>query len=144
MFTRTQAAPNPVVAKIRALLRGARPQLQADQQALGLAYPEDPPPPGQRFPDPSPAIATMRQHLQALRTEVLAQSGGGPAGASARDLTALTLLQSDHSLEKLAQAYAAPDPASADDLRGQSVILLKQAKATSIKAGKALAIPWPL
>ena len=144
MFTRTQAAPNPVVAKIRALLRDARPQLQADQRALGLAYPEEPPPPGQRFPDPSPAIATMREHLQALRTEVMAQSGGGPAGASGRELTALTLLQSDQSLEKLAQAYAAPDVATANVLREESVRLLKESKANSIKAGKALGIPWPL
>ena len=144
MFTRGQEAPDPVVAKIRVLLRGARPRLQADQGELGLAYPENPPPQGQRFPDPSPAIAKMREHLQALRTEVLAQSGGGPAGASARELTALTLLQSDQSLEKLAQSYAAPDAATANVLREESVRLLKQAKANSIKAGKALAIPWPL
>ena len=144
MFTRAQAAPNPVVAKIRALLRDARPLIEADGRELALAYPDEPPPTGQRFPDARPALAKMREHLQALRTAVLAQSGGGPAGASARELTALTLLETDQSLEKLAEACAAPDPASANALREESVVLLKQAKSTSIKAGKALAIPWPL
>jgi hypothetical protein len=135
---------DPVVAKIRALLLAARPLLKADGRELGLAYPEEPPPPGQPFPDPSPAIAHMREHLQSLRTAVLAESGGGPTAASARELTALTLLQTDQSLEKLAQAYAAPDPASATELRGESVRLMKQARSTSVKAGKALGIPWPL
>jgi hypothetical protein len=135
---------DPGVAKIRALLIAARPLLQADRREFGLAYPAKPPPQGQPFPDPSPAIAHMREHLQALRTAVLAESGGGPAVASARELTALTLLETDQSLEKLAQAYAAPDPASATELRGESVRLVKQARSTSVKAGKALGIPWPL
>lgn len=137
-------ATDPVVAKIIALLRAARPLLQADQREFALAYPKKPPPPGHPFPDPSQAIAHMREHLQALRTGVLAQTGGGPAAASARELTALTLLESDQSLEKLEQAYAASDPAAATELRHESIRLVKQAKSTSVKAGKALGIPWPL
>jgi hypothetical protein len=139
-----QTTQDPVVAKIRALLLAARPLLKADGRELGLAVPEEPSPRGQPIPDPSPAIARMREHLQSLRTAVLAVSGGGPTAAGAQELTALTLLQTDQSLEKLAQAYAAPDPASATELRGESVRLVKQARSTSVKAGKALGIPWPL
>jgi hypothetical protein len=144
MQTNPQTAQDPGVARIRALVRDTHSLLQADGRELGLAYPEEPPPPGQPFPDPSPAIAHMREHLQALRTAVLAQGGGGSTGVSARELTALTLLETDQSLEKLAQSYAAPDPASATELRGESVRLVKQAKSTSVKAEKALGIPWPL
>ena len=101
MQTDHQTAQDPVVARIRALVRDTHSLLQADGRELGLAYPEEPPPPGQPFPDPSPAIAKMREHLQALRTAVLAQSGGGSTGVSARELTALALLETDQSLEKL-------------------------------------------
>ncbi len=144
MQTNPQTTQDPGVAKIRALLIAARPLLQADRREFGLAYPEKPPPLGQPFPDPSRAIAHTREHLQALRTAVLAESGGGPAAASTRELTALTLQQTDQSLEKLEQAYASSDPAAANELRQESVRLVKQAKSTSVKAGNALGIPWPL
>ena len=144
MFTSAQVALDPVVTKIRALLREARPLLQADGRELNLAYPGEPPPKGQPLPDPSPAIAKMREHLQSLRTAVLAQLGGGPAATTARDLTALALEQTDQSLEKRAQAHAAADAASAAQLRDESIAILKQARSTSVKAGKALGIPWPL
>jgi len=137
-------AADPIVAKIIELLRGARPLLQADAREFSLVYPKKPPTTGQPFPDPSQAIAHMRTHLQAPGTAVLAQNGGGPAAAGARQLTALTLLESDQSLEKLEQAYASSDPAAATDLRHESIRLAKQGKTTSVKAGKALGIPWPL
>ena len=147
MLARAQAVQDPV-AKIRALLLAARPRIQADSRELDLAWQEEPPP-GQPAgtgpsPDPGAAITKMRAHLRALRTAVLAVSGGGPAGTSARDLTAQTLLETDQSLEKLAQSLAAPDPDSAGELWGESVRLGKQAMSTSVNAEKALGIPWPL
>ncbi len=143
MQAELKRAQDPGVSKIRSLLIAARPLLQADGRDIDLSLPKKPPPPGQPFPDPTPAIAHMREHLQTLRTAVLAESVGA-AGANARELTALTLLQTDQSLEKLAQSFAAPDQASANELRGESARLVKQAKGTSVKAGKALGIPWPL
>lgn len=128
------------VAKIRALLIAARPLLQADAHEFALAFPKKPVR-GQPFPDPSSAISHMRAHLQALRAAVLA---GAAAGVSARDLTALTLLETDQSLDKLAQSYAASDHSTATELREESIRLANQAKGTSVKASKALGIPWPL
>ena len=143
MPARAQAVQDPVVARITALLLAARTQLQADGRALDLATPEKPPQ-GKPSADPGEAIANMRTHVQSLRASVLAQIGGGAVAFTATELTARTLLETDQSLEKLAQAYAASDPASANDLRGESVRLIKQARNTSVDAGKVLGIPWPL
>jgi hypothetical protein len=144
MQTDQRTAQGTGVAKIRALLIAARPLLQADAREFALAYPKKLPPRGQPFPDPSSAISHMRAHLQALRTAVLAEPGGSAAGASARELTALALLETDQSLDKLSQSYAASDRSSASELREESIRLANQAKSTSVKAGKALGIPWPL
>jgi hypothetical protein len=144
MLARAQAVQDPVVARIRALLLAARPQIQADGRALDVASSEQPPGPGEPYLDPGEAIAKMRKHLQSLRASVLALPAGGPGAASARDLTAQTLLETDQSLDKLAQSYAAADPAAATALRDESVRLIAQASGTSVKAGTALGIPWPL
>jgi len=144
MLVRAQAAPDPVVARIRALLLAAQPQIQADGRALDLASPEEMPGPGDPYLDPGVAIGNMRAHLRSLRASILALRAAGPAAVSARDLTAQTLLESDQSLEKLALAFATPDPAAATALRDESVRLLAQAANTSIRAGTALGIPWPL
>lgn len=144
MVARVQGAQDPVVAKIRALLLAARPQIQADGHALDLASSDELPDPNQPYVDPIEAIENMRAHLQSLRKSVLAQAGGGPEAASARELTAQTLQETDQSLEKLAQSYGADDPTAATELRDESVRLLSQASSTSVKAGTALGIPWPL
>lgn len=136
----THAGQDPGVAKIRALLVAARPVLAADGRAIDLT-PKKPPAP--LFSDPRPSIAKMREHVQKLRVAVLAERVG-PSGASARDLTALTLLETDQSLDKLSQSFGASTPGSANELREESINLVKQAKATSVKAGQALGIPWPL
>ena len=137
-------ATDPIIDKIIELLTYALPLFRDDEKEFAVAYPKKPPPMGEPFPDPAPAIAHMREHLQGVRTDVLALTGGTPAAATARELTALTLLETDQSLEKLQQAYAAPDRMYATHLREESVQLVKQAKSDSVKAGKALGIPWPL
>ena len=144
MPTDLHAATDPIIDKIIELLTYALPLFRDDQKEFAAAYPKQPPAMGQPFPDPGPAIAHMREHLQGLRADVLAQVGGSAAAATARELTALTLLQSDQSLEKLQQSYAAPNRTSANSFREQSIQLVKLAKTTSIKAGTALGIPWPL
>ncbi len=143
MLANTQPAPDPVVAKLKALLLEARPRIEADSRALDSAWSEDPPT-GGTFEDPGRAITRMRDHLRSLRTGVLAVSGGGPAGINARELTARTLLEADQSLDKLRQSLAAVDPDTAGELWAESVRLGKQAKSTSVTAEKALGIPWPL
>ena len=144
MLASAQAVQDPVVARIIALLRAARPQLDADGKAMDRASSGAPYAPGEAFVDPNDVIGKMRTHLRSLRTSVLAQSGATPAAASARDLTAQTLLEFDRSLEKLAQSNDEADPAAATVLRDESVRLLSEAAITSVKAGTALGIPWPL
>ena len=144
MLVSLQAVQDPVVAKIIALLRAARPQLDADGKAMDRASSGVPYGPGEAFIDPNDAVGRMRKHIQSLRKSVLAQSGATPAAASARDLTAQTLLEMDQSLEKLAQSNDEVDDAAATALRDESVRLLSQAAITSVKAGSALGIPWPL
>jgi len=144
MPARMQAVQDAVIAKIRALLTAAAPQLQADARAIDLSLPEEPTPLEEPYVDPTEAIATMRQHLQSLRASVLAQRGGGPAAASAQELTARALLETDQSLDKLAQSIDAMDQDSAGELWAESLRLTKQARATSVEAEKALGIPWPL
>lgn len=139
-----QAVQDPVIARIRALLVAAAPQLRADGRALESALPAEPTPLEEPYTDPARAIATMRAHLRPLRASVLAVRGGGPAAASAQELTARSLLETDQSLDQLAQSIDAMDPDSAGQLWAESLRLTKQAKATSIEAEKALGIPWPL
>jgi hypothetical protein len=139
-----QAAQDPVIARIIALLRAARPQLQADAKAMNRASSGEPYGPGEAYIDEGIAIGTMRSHVQSLRASVLRQAGGTPAAANAKELTAQTLLEFDQSLEKLAQSIDAEDPATATALRDESVRLLSQAAVTGDQAGAALGIPWPL
>lgn len=138
------AVQDPVIAKIRALLTAAAPQLQADVRTIDQALPMEPTPLDEPYVDPTEAIAVMRRHLQSLRASVLAVRGAGPGAASAQELTARSLLESDQSLDKLAQSIDAMDPDSAGELWAESLRLTKQAKATSVEAEKALGIPWPL
>lgn len=144
MLASAQAVQDPVITKIRTLLTSARPQLLADANAIELALPAEPTPLEEPYVDPTAAIATMRRHVQSLRTSVLALRGGGPAVASAQELTARSLLESDQSLEKLAESIDARDVESQGALWAESLRLTKQARATSIEAGTALGIPWPL
>jgi hypothetical protein len=139
-----QAVQDPVVARIIALLRAARPQLDADGKAMDRASSGVPYGPGETYIDPNEAVGNMRQHIQSLRKSVLALSGATPAAASARDLTAQTLQEMDQSLDKLAQSIDSDDDAAGTALRDESVHLLSQAAITSVKAGTALGIPWPL
>ena len=144
MDTDTRRAQDPGVAKIRALLIAARPQLAAEGRELALAFQQPLHAPGEAVPDRSPAIALLIEHLKTLRTDVESATVDGAAAVSARDLTARGLLETNQALGKLAETYAAPDQASATELLAESVRLLNEAKATSAKAGKALGIPWPL
>lgn len=144
MLASAQAVQDPVIAKIRTLLTTAGPQLQADAKAIDLALPAEPTPLDEPFVDPTEAIATMRQHLRSLRTSVLALRGAGPAAATAQELTARSLLESDQSLEKLAESIDSLDPEAQGALWAESLRLTKQAIATSVEAEKALGFPWPL
>ena len=129
---------------IVALLRAARPQLDADGKAMDRASSGELYGPGEAYIDLGDAIAKMRKDIRSLRASVVAQTGRTPAAASARDLTAQTLLETDQSFEKLAQATDTADPTAATALRDESFRLLSQAAVTSVKAGTALGIPWPL
>lgn len=133
-----------MIARIIALLRAARPQLQADAKALNRASSGEPYAPGEAYIDEGIAIGNMRSHVQSLRASVLRLAGGTPAATSAKDLTAQTLLEFDQSLEKLAQSIDSEDPATATALRDESFRLLSQAAVTGDMAGAALGIPWPL
>ena len=144
MLASAQAVQDPVIAKIRTLLTTASPQLQADVHAIDLSLPAEPTPLDEPYVDPTEAMATMRQHLRSLRASVLALRGGGPAAASAQELTARALLEADQSLEKLAESYDAYDLESKGALWAESLRLTKQSKATSVEAEKVLGIPWPL
>ena len=132
------------VAKIKALLLAARAGLTAGAHDLAAAFKEPLHAPGDKVPDRSPAIVALKERVEKLRTDVEGVTVEGAAAVSARDLTVRALLETDHALGKLAETYAAPDQASATVLLAESVRLLKDAKATSLKAGKALGIPWPL
>jgi hypothetical protein len=144
MHTDTQQARDPGVAKIRALLLAARPRLAAESRELAASFKKPLAKPGEAVPDRSPAVAPLIEHLKTLRAEVEGVTVQGAAAVSARDLTVQALLETEQSLGKLAESYAAPDQTSATVLLAESVRLLKDAKATSAKAGKALNIPWPL
>lgn len=144
MPTDFKTAQDPGVAKIKALLLAARPRLIADSRALAAAFKKPLSKPGEAVPDRSPAIAPLIEHLKAIRAEVEGVTVQGAAAVSAKDLTVQALLETEQSLSKLAESYAAPDQASATILVAESVRLSKDAKATSAKAGKALNIPWPL
>ena len=143
MLVSAQAAQDPVVAKIGALLIAAKPQLQADSKALARATSGKPYEDTEDYIDAGDAIAKMRKHLQSLRASVLAQTGGSAAATSARDLAAQTLLETDQALEKLAAATDSTEAEQATKLRDESMRLLSMAAATSVKAEAALGIPWP-
>lgn len=144
MQTDLQKAQDPGVAKIRALLLAARAGLTAGARELALAFREPLHAPGDTVPDRSPAIARLMEQIKKLHTDVNSLTVVGAAAENARDLTASALLETIQALDTLAESYAAPDQQSATILLAESVRLLKEAKATSAKAGKALNIPWPL
>jgi len=140
----TQTAQDAGVAKIKALLLAAKPGLLANTRELGTAFKQPLAAPGAKVPDRSPGITGLTQKLDALRAEVEGTAVQGAAGVSAKDLTVRALLETSQALGKLAESYGAPDQTSATILLAESVRLLKVAKATSLLAGKALNIPWPL
>jgi hypothetical protein len=140
----TQTAQDSGVAKIRALLLAARPGLAASARDLALEFKKPPKSPGEAIPDRSPAITTLIEKLKTLREAVEAVAVEGAVAVNARDLTVRALLETEQSLGKLAESYAAPDQASSTVLLAESVRLLKEARTTSATAGKALGIPWPL
>jgi hypothetical protein len=139
----TQTAQDAGVAKIRALLLAAKPGLVANARELATAF-NQPLALGAKVPDRSPGIAAFKQKLGALRADVEGTAVQGAGGVSAKDLTLRALLETDQALRKLAESSLAPDQTSATILLAESVRLLKAAKATSLLAGKALNIPWPL
>ena len=132
------------VEKIKALLLAARTGLNASARELALEFKKPPHAPGEAVPDRSPAITSLIEKLKTLRESVEAVSVEGAAAVTAKDLTVRALLETEQSLGKLAESYTATDQSSSTGLLAQSVQLLKQAKATSALAGKALGIPWPL
>jgi hypothetical protein len=138
-----QAAQDPGVARIKQLLLAARPQMLADGNAIMRAGSPEPYGPNETYIDLGLAIGTMRSHVQALRASVLAQAGASPAAASARDLAAQTLLETDQALEQLGAATNSYDSEQATRLRDESMRLLSTAAATSVRAGAALGIAWP-
>jgi hypothetical protein len=144
MHTDLQKAQDPGVAKISALLLAARADLTAGARELALAFREPLHAPGDTVPDRSPAITRLMEQLRKLHTDVHSVTVVGAAAENARDLTASALLETIQALGTLAESYAAPDQQSATTLLAKSVGLLKEANATSAKAGKALNIPWPL
>ena len=132
------------VEKIKALLLEARPGLATAARELALEFKKPPSVPGEAVPDRSPAITALIDKLKTLRQAVAAVTVDGAAATSARDVTVRALLETEQSLGKLAESYAAADQSSSTALLAQSVQLLKQSKATSALASKALGIPWPL
>ena len=144
MPTDIHTAQDPGVAKIRALLTAARPDLLAGSHEVAKAFQEPPSKPGEPVPDRSPAVGRLVQKLTTLRGAVESVSVTAAAAVSARNLTVRALQETEQSLAKLAESYGAPDQSSATELLGQSVRLLKAAKASGTLAGKALGIPWPL
>ena len=144
MQTSLPRTQDPGVAKIRALLLAASPRLVAEGRELALAFQQPLHAPGEAVPDRSPAIARLIEHLKTLRTEVEGTIVAGAAAVSARDLTARALRETEQALGKLVESYAAPDQRSSIALLEESLRLLKEAKATSAKAGKLLDMPWPL
>ena len=139
----TQTAQDSGVAKIRALLLAARPGLAADARELAAEFKQKHAP-GEPIPNRSSAITVLIEKMKTLREAVEAVAVEGAAPVSARDLTVRALLEIEQSLGKLAESYAAPDQASSTSLLAESTRLLKEARTTSTKAGKALGIPWPL
>lgn len=132
------------VEKIKALLLAARTGLNAGARELAVEFKKPPSAPGEAVPDRSPAITSLIEKLTTLREAVEAITVEGAAAVSAKDLTVRALLETEQSLGKLAESYGAKDQSSSTTLLAQSTQLLKQAKATSVLAGKALNIPWPL
>jgi hypothetical protein len=144
MQAETQGVQDPGVAKIRALLLAARPAILASARELATAFKQPLKAPGEQVTDQTPGVALLQEHLATLRAELEGTAVQGAAAVSARDLSVRALLETDQALGKLADTYGAPDQRSTTILLSESVRLLKEAKATGDKAGKALGIPWPL
>ena len=130
------------VVRIRALLVAARADLAADVRDLSQDVRRKTHGKG-TVPDRSAPIERIRRKLEVLRTSVESTTVAG-SGVTARDLTARALRENEQALGKLIQGYATPDQASAHALIAESVRLTAQSKATSVRAGQALGIAWPL
>ena len=144
MRVSVQAGATQGVARIREILLAARAQLASDEAELAAVFRAPPPAPGGQFPDPVPALNRMREHLQAVRAEILQETGGGVPGATARTLSARAILETDEALAKLVEARLAPAAGPAAVLLEESVRLRVAARKSSTQAGNALGIPWPL
>jgi hypothetical protein len=144
MRAETESAQDPGVAKIRALLLASRSDVAGDVRELSAAAHRRAVTTPSTVPDRSAAIERMRKKIELLRAKVESTTVAGPNAVNARDLTVRALLETDQALAKLAATYTAPDQQSATALIAESVKLTARAKATSVQAGKALGIPWPL
>jgi hypothetical protein len=138
------SAQDPGIAKIRALLIAARADLSGDVRDLSQSIRQKTHGPKGTVPDRSAPIEKMRTRVETLRASVESTAVAGTAAVTARDLTARALRENGEALGKLAASYAAPDQSSATALVAESVRLMNESKATSVRASKALGIPWPL
>jgi hypothetical protein len=138
----TETMQDPGIAKIRALLLAARTRIVAESEELTKSS-MAPLKTGDAVTDQSAKLEHIRKLYEKLRADVEAVRVSGTDAISARDLAAQTLLETDQSLAALAKSYSA-DHAGSLTLVAESVKLSKAAQATSLKAGKALGIPWPL
>jgi hypothetical protein len=143
MATDTMSMQDPGIAKIRALLLAARADLAGDVRALAQIGHQKAHGKG-TVPDRSAPIDAMRKKIETLRASVENTAVASTAATTARDLTVRALRGEEQALAKLAESYAAKDQASSHSLVSESMRLSTEAKATSVRAGKALGIPWPL
>lgn len=97
------------VEKIKALLLAARTGLNASARELALEFKKPPHAPGEAVPDRSPAITSLIEKLKTLCQAVEAVTVEGAAAVTARDLTVRAVLETEQSLGKLAESYAATD-----------------------------------
>ena len=139
----TETMQDPGIAKIRALLLAARTRIVAESEELTKSSMAPLKAAGDAVTDQSAKLEHIRKLYEKLRADVEAVRVSGTDAISARDLAAQTLLETDQSLAALAKSYSA-DHAGSLTLVAESVKLSKAAQATSLKAGKALGIPWPL
>ncbi|MDB4882914.1 MAG: hypothetical protein JWL95_1680 [Gemmatimonadetes bacterium] len=139
-----QSAQDPGFAKIRALLLAARADLAGDVRDISQSVRQKSHGPKGTVPDRSAPIEKVRKKVEALRAKVEGTAVTGTAAVSARDLTVRALRENEQALAKLAASYAAPDQSSSTALVSESVRLMNESKATSVRASKALGIPWPL
>ncbi|MEO8578225.1 MAG: hypothetical protein ABI556_16050 [Gemmatimonadales bacterium] len=143
MLADSPALQDAGIAKIKALLTGARPGLIAGAKELGSTM-RQPLHLGAEVPNRGPAFTKLADDVKALRTKVMATAVEGSAALNAKDLAARALLETEQALSALADSYTEYDEASRTKFLAESVRLLKAAKVTGTAAGKALGIPWPL